>query len=251
MNLKLNEDILIFVDETGHEELADPNFPVFGLAGCLVAAREYDSVIKQPWQSIYAEPFDNRQEPLHACEAQAYTSKQKEAIGEFFKKQSFARIATVTCDKAQLPIELFRYQAIASLFEEQLRQILQTYEFNSVAMVFESCERTDRFAKQYFSGARFSNKEKKEILVECYFVQKSKKFRGEPGLETVDFIVNAAGGRTKARRMGNENTRLDFQCIFTGAHWHPVGFRELGDMIFDKPLVPELRDRRLSWKKIS
>ncbi len=248
--MKLSEDILIFIDETGHEELADPNFPVFGLAGCLVVAKEYDSVVKQPWQLIYAEHFDNRQEPLHACEAQAYTSKQKEAIGEFFKKQPFVRIATVTCDKAKLPTELFRYQAIAGLFEAQLRQILQAYEFNSVAMIFESCERTDRFAKQYFSDVRFLNKEQKEVSAKRYFVQKSKNFRGVSGLEVVDFIVNAAGGRTQARRKGNENTRQDFQCVFTGVHWHPVGFRELGDMSFDKPLVPELRNRKLTWTKI-
>src|SRR5476651_2277691 len=112
MKIKLSEDILIFIDETGHEELADPNFPVFGLAGCVVTGKEYDSVVKQPWKSIYADHFDNRQKPLHACEAKMYSSKQKEAIGNFFKKQPFLRVATVTSDKAKLPIELFRYQMI-------------------------------------------------------------------------------------------------------------------------------------------
>jgi hypothetical protein len=29
---------MVFVDDTGHEEFADPNYPVFGFGGCTIPA---------------------------------------------------------------------------------------------------------------------------------------------------------------------------------------------------------------------
>jgi hypothetical protein len=40
--------LMFFVDETGHEEFADPNYPVFGLGGCALLAAAILPVLKIP-----------------------------------------------------------------------------------------------------------------------------------------------------------------------------------------------------------
>ncbi|MEZ5722116.1 MAG: DUF3800 domain-containing protein [Paracoccaceae bacterium] len=56
-----DDSLLIFVDETGHEDFADPNTPYFGLAGCVCAASDYWRDIDQPWIAVeQAFPEDMR-----------------------------------------------------------------------------------------------------------------------------------------------------------------------------------------------
>jgi len=228
--LKIREDFLVFLDETGQEELEDPHFPVFGLAGCALPATMYDSLIKQPWLSIYIDYFGNQSIPLHASKASHYDSYQKSAIANFFQKQPFVRVAAVVNNKSAWPTGLFRYQIVAGVFQERLRRVLKNYEFESIAMIFESCQRTDHLAEKYFSKARFFNKQQKEISIKGYFIQKRKELKGEPGLEVADFIANAVGGRACARANGKNDARLDFQSIFGIADRSLVSFLEVADV---------------------
>jgi hypothetical protein len=45
---------MFFTDETGHEEFADPNYPVFGLGGCAIPAAAIDLNLRQPWREMKA-----------------------------------------------------------------------------------------------------------------------------------------------------------------------------------------------------
>ena len=49
--------LLIAIDETGHEELADPKYPIFGLGGCLTVVGDYHNQIRGPWSSLKREHF--------------------------------------------------------------------------------------------------------------------------------------------------------------------------------------------------
>ena len=40
--------LLFFIDETGHETLADKNYPVFGLRGCAISSSSAAVVIAEP-----------------------------------------------------------------------------------------------------------------------------------------------------------------------------------------------------------
>lgn len=57
--------LLIAIDETGHEELADPKYPVFGLGGCLTVVREYHDQIRAPWALLKQQHSQGGQVPLH------------------------------------------------------------------------------------------------------------------------------------------------------------------------------------------
>ena len=40
---------LVFLDETGDEQLKDPKYPIFGLGGCCILAKNYFNLIDRPW----------------------------------------------------------------------------------------------------------------------------------------------------------------------------------------------------------
>jgi hypothetical protein len=46
--------LMFFVDETGHEEFADPNHPVFGLGGCAILAAAIENNLRTPWGEMKA-----------------------------------------------------------------------------------------------------------------------------------------------------------------------------------------------------
>ena len=48
---------MFFVDDTGHEEFADPNYLVFGLGGCVMMAGALEAVIKRPWRALKEQHF--------------------------------------------------------------------------------------------------------------------------------------------------------------------------------------------------
>ncbi len=242
-NLEVSPNtLLVFVDETGHEELTDSRFPVFGLGGCVLPSSLYDFNLKQPWLSLKAAHFGNASKPLHASDAREYTESQKEGIGHFFQKQCFGRFAVVLKKTTVFPEELFRYQMVVGLLEERLRCFAVASEFESVVVILESSERTNHLAEKYFSQIRLHNGQRKPIPVNCYFMEKSCR---EPGLEVADFVVNAVGGRAKARATGNNRPRKDFQSIFQAVEKEFASFVEIDSVDFKgrpQALPPNLKD---------
>lgn len=53
--------ILVFIDETGHEEFADPKYPLFGLGGCLFPSSGAIKIVDAPWRSFKQKHFHNIQ----------------------------------------------------------------------------------------------------------------------------------------------------------------------------------------------
>lgn len=233
---------MVFVDETGHEELADLRFPVFGLGGCVSPSSLYTSNVKQPWLSLKAKYFGDATKPLHACEARDYSGPQKEAIGEFFRTQRFGRFAAVLKNTTRFPDELLRYQMIAGCLEERLRFFAAMSEFEGVVMIFESSQRADHLAEKYFSNVRLHNIRQRQIPVTCYFMLKSQQ---EAGLQVADFVMNAVGCRAHDRSLGKNNARKDFQCIFQNVEEALTSFFEIDSVDFQKrlqTLPPNLKD---------
>ena len=85
--------LLFFIDETGHEDFADPKYPVFGLGGCAVMSSGADISVNDAWRSMKAEFFGGANIPLHANELDNPTPQQLAALSRFFTDQKFARFA--------------------------------------------------------------------------------------------------------------------------------------------------------------
>ena len=62
------DTLLLFIDETGHEQLTDPNYPIFGMGGCAVMGNSYEHIIREPWRELKAQHFGGPDVPLHASD---------------------------------------------------------------------------------------------------------------------------------------------------------------------------------------
>src|SRR4051812_10091322 len=88
-----DSDVIVWLDERGHESFADPQYPDFGYGGCASLARDYARVIAEPWRKLKKIHFAGESVPLHAADLRNPTKAQFEALNTFFDQGAFARIA--------------------------------------------------------------------------------------------------------------------------------------------------------------
>jgi hypothetical protein len=94
------DDLLVFVDETGHEALAG-NQEFYGLGGCVVLAAHYPH-LKEKWRAVRKAINGDPDLPLHASEFER-TADNFAVLSEFFLDPSFLRIAVTTTKAVSLP----------------------------------------------------------------------------------------------------------------------------------------------------
>lgn len=46
------DDLVVFLDETGHEDYADRNYPLFDLGGCVTRVADYEKQVAAPWRAL-------------------------------------------------------------------------------------------------------------------------------------------------------------------------------------------------------
>jgi hypothetical protein len=84
--------LLFFVEKSGHEEFADPNHPVFALGGCALLASAVEPALRAPWRKLKDDFFGGANKPLHAGDLRSPRDGQLQALGDYFRKQAFARL---------------------------------------------------------------------------------------------------------------------------------------------------------------
>jgi hypothetical protein len=94
--------LMYFVDETGHEDFANPEFPVFGMGGCAILAAAIEQNLRAPWRSMKDCHFGGADIPLHASDLRSPSREQLAALKEFFETQTFGRFAVTLTRKTQL-----------------------------------------------------------------------------------------------------------------------------------------------------
>jgi hypothetical protein len=221
-----SDRLLFFVDETGGETLEDPNYPVFGLGGCVVRTQDYRALVAGPWRQMKFLHFGGLDVPLHAAGlAPSKTSReQMEGIAEFFKTGRFYRVAAVVKKSTRVGTGIdSMYQAAGMMLLRHLAAILNRAACTGVTTVLESSERGDRLAQAFFPAVR-AHTATAELPLRWGTMTKAM---GEPGLEVADFIMQAAGNGVHRRKQGQRVKRKDFACIFQDVDAALVQFGEL------------------------
>jgi len=208
--------LLVGIDETGHEDLADPRYPLFGLGGCLTIVADYHKHIHGPWTALKDRHFGGRQVPLHATGLMP-SPEQAAALGSFFKEQTFGRFAAITSDRTDLGSPLSRFESAALVMGKLIDEVATHYEFDQIAVVFEHNQRTERSIRRVFSSTKTYPDAAKKWRVPTRFFLASKE-TAEPVVEVADFVMQAAGTATRAYYESGVPPlkRRDFASVFEG-----------------------------------
>jgi len=206
--------VLVFVDETGHEELTQPRYPLFGLGGCVVRVAEYRSLIWEPWRALKRQHLSDADAALHANEVDPSDRALMESLGAFFKAQPFGRIASIVSDRTSLVGQLRPYDAVGVSLAARFAAVANWIRFTRVDWFFESSDRTDAIAEQLFGHLELKDRlpggTDQDIPSGWHFLPKRLR---EPGLEVADFIMHAAGRRVRDRASGKK-AGLDYCAVF-------------------------------------
>jgi len=223
--------LVVWIDETGHEQFRDPNYPIFGLGGCAVLVRDYSRLIAQPWQYMKLRYFSG-QAGLHAKDLRP-TREQLMALEYFFTQFQFFRIAAITSKEAQLPSGLVVYHMVATCLRERIIQVAKWTPLTRLAVILEASQRADALANRYLRfNLQITDIDGKRTLPTDYFLM--PKSANEPGLEVADFIMHAAGGQTKSRLNGaREPGRKDFKVVFREVDPRLASFMEITEVNYN------------------
>ncbi|MES9830477.1 MAG: DUF3800 domain-containing protein [Candidatus Thiodiazotropha sp.] len=209
---------LLFIDETGGEDLSDPNFPIFGFGGAGLPASLYISNLINPWLHIKEKSFGGESTQMHAADLKKPTKEQLESLNMFFERSTFCRIACVISDKTAFEGDIDIYNIAVRSFYSRLIDVLKHTEYDDIYMIFEDSHRGNKKNMDYFSRYMITKEDSagKPIDVECCRFIMSKRER-EPGLEVADFVAHTAGASVQSRLKGTRtktNERKDFEAIF-------------------------------------
>jgi len=218
--------LLVFIDDTGHEELADKNFPVFGFGGCIVRAEDYPTMIKA-WVSV-ANAFPSKMNPLHASdiEPKKLTDAQRKELSGFFSKTVFGRFAAIITKKTILNTNHEPLHLIAGLTYKRIVDIAKWFKFDKVVMIFEESKRTKLKVSDYFSRYNFEE-DGQTIPTERFYATKKNK---ETGLIVADFVAHTAGTSVMTKLKGKvmkSIERKDFELVFASIDKKYASFIEV------------------------
>jgi len=140
--------LMFFVDETGDETFADPQYPVFGLGGCALLAAAIEPVLRTPWRNMKALHFGGADLPLHASDLRSPTATQLEALGTFFRNQTFGRFA-VTMTRSDLPSDIEPMRIMPRLVRRRWEELTPRFDPLpvEVAFIHEASDRGDVLLK--------------------------------------------------------------------------------------------------------
>lgn len=228
-------DLVVFVDETGHEEFRDQRHPVFGLGGCAMMLDSYHGHLAPARIAMKDRCFEGSSISLHAASLHSPQPQQLEAISDIFRMPIFARLVTIASINLKHDERFRVYDIVAYTLVNRIIQIAKWYPMDRIVLIFESSTLLNRFANQVFPRVKVlieENEKQKEIPVELWRMPKSSM---EPGLEIADFIMHAAGRRVRNKLLCGDPKPLgkDFQAVFEGIPERLVSYFEVSSLKFN------------------
>jgi len=214
--------LLFFVDDTGHDQFADPQFPVFGLGGCAVIAEALEAVVRVPWRRMKADHFDGADKPLHAADLRNPTPDQLNALSTFFTTTPIGRFAATASIRTKLPAGMKPYEAVASSLLNRFAELANRVagEVAGIAMIYEGDGgRGDELLATHLGSMRIV-KDGIDLPHVSHLMRK-----GEEALEVADFIIHTAGCQSRTWASGSKHSRRDFSDIFqTNPLWSSFAY---------------------------
>lgn len=216
----------VFIDETGEESLHDPEYPIYGMGGCGILVSHYTEWLDSPWKKMKELYFGNSGIALHATDIRPIASgfeKKIEGLNAFFGGGPYSRFAAVYEINTEIGDGLPELHALAiEVLRAQIYKIVAPWEPSRIAVIFESCERTNKAVAQQFMAvasatATYSDGQSYKIPINAFFARKDV---GLGGLEVADFVIHTAGTtyRDVLSKRIKPKDRKDFNITFGECH---------------------------------
>jgi hypothetical protein len=221
------DDLLLFVDETGHETFAG-NQGYYGLGCCAVLGVGYPH-LKTMWGQVRAAIKGDPTAPLHASTMERKPENFR-ALSEFFLERSFLRIAVTATREVGLPPDMHPCVPVMGQLRKEIAAIASLLPCKTVWIIVESSQRADPVVRSCFAQLTSLNVSL-PLSVEHCFMPKSSN---EPGLEVADFIVSAASSQVQRRLRGLSGSAPDFNDVFCRLPVEGCRYREIGNVSLDE-----------------
>ncbi len=214
------DDLLVFVDETGHETFAG-NQGFYGLGACVVLGAGY-AHLKTKWGEVRAIAAGDPDAPLHASKI-GRKPENFEALSRFFLDPSFLRVAVTTTKNIGLPSSMHPCIPVMGQLRQEIATVASALPCKRVWIIVESSQRADPVVRGCFDKLT-SLSASRPLPVERCFMPKSSN---EPGLEVADFIVSAASSEVQRRLRGRPGHAPDFNDVFCRLPAEGCRYREI------------------------
>lgn len=202
------DDLLVFVDDTGHEAL-DGNQGFYGLGGCVVLGLGYEH-LKTRWREVRRAINGNPDSPLHGSTMER-KAENFETLANFFLDRSIVRIAVTTTKNVDLPAGMHPCVPVMGQLQENIESIASLLPCKGVWIIVESSQRADPILKSCYSQLTPIGGAPPIPITNCLMPKSSN----EPGLEVADFIIGAAGSQTQRHLRGQDGMAPDFRDVFS------------------------------------
>jgi hypothetical protein len=229
--LSYDDDLLVFIDETGHEQLSHGN-GLFGLGGIIVYGADYNRNVVQPWGAIRSQMNFPGDEPLHAAADRLRYFPHLELLANFFLTGIFVRHAAIVTSATVTNADPFVATACGGLFRNMGRALGRVCKSSPIGRILFVLEHSERLKSAYqklcgpsgptLIDARGGRREFPHLWATL------PKSACEPGLEVADFVLHAAQGQVRTKlRNSNAPFRKDFDCVFRKVHPEHVEYMEI------------------------
>jgi len=218
-----DKTLVVAIDDTGHEEFKDPNYQVFGIGGCAFMARDYQRLIKEPWEFMCRNFFPELQRPLHAAELRGISDEQIDALNYFFTNYGFFRIASTASIKSIKDVDNDFIEIIGSTLLQRICDIAKWTDFERVYIIFENSDRIEMKVLRSLSNKKIK-RGLQNIDIDLGLMPKAAC---NPALEIADLIIHTAGTQVRSRISGNKQFKKDFENIFRNVDERLVSFMEI------------------------
>lgn len=202
------DDLLVFIDDTGHEAFAGDQ-EYYGLGGCAVLAAHYGR-LKSLWMDVRKRINGSSHTPLHASDMSIRNLASYIFLSEFFLDRSFVRFAVAALKSAILPVEMHPAAPVMGALQEDIISLASRIPCAAVTIVVESSQRADPILKRCFGELKPGAIELTIPVSHCLMPKSS----AEPGLEIADFIISAAGSQVRRHLRGQQGPAPDFSDVF-------------------------------------
>ena len=234
------DDLLIFIDETGHETFAGSQ-GFYGLGGCVVGAAAY-AYLKAKWGEVRQAINGDPNAPLHGSKI-TVDGKAEDfaALSTFFLDRAFLRIGVTTTKAVGLPLGMHPCVPVLGQLKEEVSVVAAMRPYKSVWMIFESSQRADPIIENCFPQLIPMNGFPPPPIVK----RRMPKSSNEPGLEVADFIVGAAGSQVKRRLRQKGSFAPDFNDVFGRLPPEGCRYREVTHAAFHEGGLVSVSGMRL------